>query len=87
MDRQGRTGMGSSIRMPIPVELMKLIHEGIELGHALDIAYGTKNIKQGRGFFGLMTNDTITRTTGYRDGLIVALGHVRHVHQLDLAVV
>ncbi len=44
-----------------------------ELGEALDKIFNRINTKQAEGHFGLMTNKVITRTQGYRDGVIMAL--------------
>ncbi len=73
VDKEGREGIGSSILMLVPKKMMKLIKKGVELGTADDILFGRKNSKQANGFFGIMTNDAITRSTGYRDGVISAL--------------
>ncbi len=73
IDKQGRKGIGSTIRLIVPAEIMELIENGMELGHACDKFYKEENSKQNNGFFGLATNDLITRTSGYRDGVITAL--------------
>ncbi len=71
--KDGREGIGSTIRMQLPEKIVKLIKEGKELGDANDIIFGTVNSKHNQGHFGLMTNNTITRISGYRDGVISAL--------------
>ena len=38
-----------------------------------DKLFGVENSKHGDGHFGLLTNGAITRTSGYRDGVIAAL--------------
>lgn len=73
IDTQGRIGIGSTIKIETPEKLMKLIREGKELGIANDIVSNSTNSKHGDGHFGLMTNNAITRTSGYRDGVIAAL--------------
>lgn len=72
-DRDGKLGVGSSIRMIVPQKMMALILSGKELGEVVDIVFGTKNAKQAEGHFGLMTNKGVTRKDGYRDGVIAAL--------------
>src|SRR3990167_4274778 len=46
---------------------------GKELGEADDIVFGRTNSKQANGAVGILTNDTITRTTYYEQAMILAL--------------
>lgn len=73
VDTHDRIGIGSTIKMETPEKLMALIRQGHELGIANDMIFNTRNSKHSNGHFGLMTNNAITRTTGYRDGVIAAL--------------
>jgi inosine/xanthosine triphosphatase len=73
VDRKGNEGLGSTIRMLTPEKMMDLIKSGMELGHVNDKLFGVENSKHGEGHFGLLTNGAITRTAGYRDGVISAL--------------
>lgn len=73
IDKQNRMGISSSIRMHCPPKMMKYVRKGIELGHVDDLLFGTNNSKHGTGHFGLMTNDAITRSEMYTDGIISAL--------------
>jgi inosine/xanthosine triphosphatase len=78
VDRKGRMGIGSTVRIETPKKLIKLIKQGKELGEANDLYFKEENSKQGQGHFGLMTKGLITRTHGYSEGLIMAL--TRFVH-------
>lgn len=78
VSKKGRIGVASTVRIETPAKLMKLIKKGKELGEANDLYFKKENSKQGQGHFGLMTNGVITRTRGYRDGLIMAL--TRYLH-------
>jgi inosine/xanthosine triphosphatase len=49
----------------LPPEVAKLVHDGIELGHADDIVFKKNNSKQQNGAIGLLTNDAITRKSLY----------------------
>lgn len=49
----------------LPPEVAKLVHEGMELGHADDIVFRKSNSKQQNGAIGLLTNDAITRKSLY----------------------
>ncbi len=78
VDKTGNKGIGSTIKMPTPAKLMALVSKGIELGKANDIVFQTTNSKEAEGHFGLMTRNAITRTSGYRDGVIAALARFIH---------
>lgn len=78
VDKKGNVGIGSSIKMHTSDKLMNHIHNGKELGEATDIEFKVTNSKQGDGHFGLMTNNLVTRTDGYRQGLISALARFIH---------
>ena len=79
-DREGREGIGSTAKAPTPPRIVAMIQEGMELGTANDIVFGTTNSKQNDGHFGLMTKGVITRASGYRDGVIMALARFIHPH-------
>ena len=72
-DREGRNNAGSTIRMVVPDPILKYIDAGDELGTALDKHTGLTNTKQKQGHFGLATDNMLTRTSAYRDGVISAL--------------
>jgi inosine/xanthosine triphosphatase len=77
--KDGRIGVGSSVRMHTPHKMMQMVfEEGIELGKVCDILFKRQNSGQAEGQFGLMTKNLITRTEGYRQGIISAL--VRFIH-------
>lgn len=78
VDKKGNEGIGSSVRMQVPEKMMHFIRKGMELGDVNDIVFKKKNTKHGDGHFGLMTKNAITRTIGYRDGVIAAL--TRFIH-------
>ena len=65
---KGRTGS-----FFLPEKVAKLVHEGMELGHADDVVFGQSNSKQKGGAVGLLTNNLLTRTTYYEQALILAL--------------
>lgn len=77
-NKKGQIGIGSTIHMEAPAKVMRTIRMGKELGDVNDQLFGLKNSKQVAGYFGAMTKGAITRTEGYRDGVIAAL--VRFVH-------
>lgn len=78
VDKKGTEGIGSTIRMKTPHKMITLIHTGMELGQVNDLLFKKKNSKQAEGHFGLMTNNAITRTSAYVDGLVSALTPFLH---------
>ena len=78
VDKNGIVGVGSSAKVIVPTKMMKYIKKGVELGVVCDLVFKSKNSKQENGHFGLMTNNIITRTSGYKDGIVMAL--VRFIH-------
>ena len=78
IDTKGLIGIGSSIHMEVPPKLMKHVSEGKELGTATDIAFATVESGKQAGFFGLMTNNHIDRTSAYADGILAALTRFLH---------
>lgn len=73
IDKHNNEGIGSSMRILMPEKMMQLIFKGKELGEVSDIIFNKTNSKQAEGHFGIMTKNLITRTHGYKDGVIVAL--------------
>lgn len=78
MDKNGKVGIGSSVRCHAPDSMMKLVKKGMELGLVNDKIFARVNSKKAEGHFGLMTNNAITRTQGYKDGVIMALSRFIH---------
>jgi inosine/xanthosine triphosphatase len=78
LDREGRQGIGSSCRMPFPERMIQMVKSGMEVGMAVDQIFGRTNAKHAEGYFGIITKGAITRTDGYRDGVIAALAPFLH---------
>lgn len=78
IDKKGTIGIASSLRMQTPPKVMEMVEQGIEVGFADDIIFGTKNSKHSNGHFGLMTNDAVTRSEAYKDAIISALSRFLH---------
>ena len=73
INNDGQEGIGSTVRMEVHSEIINIVLSGKELGNAIDQFYGGDNLKQKAGYFGMATNNLITRTSGYRDAVISAL--------------
>lgn len=69
-DRVGRSRTSSFV---LPDELVALIRDGYELGHADDKLFGRENSKHENGAIGILTHDLITRTDFYTEAMIMAL--------------
>jgi inosine/xanthosine triphosphatase len=70
--KKGTVGRGRTGSFFIPEKVVKLVHEGKELGVADDIVFGLKNSKQSNGAVGILTNNILTRTTSYESAVILA---------------
>ena len=66
-------GKGKSGTFFLPQPVVKLLREGMELGEADDIVFGTTNSKQDCGAVGLLTGNAINRTELYQAATILAL--------------
>lgn len=76
-DKEGNEGIGATVKMPVAGETIELIKGGMELGHASDKVFNRTNSKHAEGYFGILTKELITRSSGYRDGVIVALADLQ----------
>lgn len=78
IDRVECEGIGATLKLPVSAQMMRLVEQGMELGDICDLLFQKQNSKQANGFFGLMTNDVVTRTRAYTDGVIAALARFLH---------
>jgi inosine/xanthosine triphosphatase len=69
----GVEGVASTLRMAVPETVMRLVHEGRELGQACDMVFGGHNLKQAGGLFGAMTDLAIDRVGTFADAVVAAL--------------
>lgn len=83
VSRKGQEGVASSIRMHTPPKMMKLVKKGKELGEVDDLVFKKQNSKQAEGHFGLMTKGVVSRTAGYKDGVVAALARFIHPKLFD----
>jgi len=57
----------------LPLEVTRLVREGVELGHADDIVFQRNNSKQKDGAIGILTDGLIDRTAYYAHAVMLAL--------------
>jgi inosine/xanthosine triphosphatase len=73
VSRNGKLGIASTVSCLIPAPMMKLVHQGKTMSEVCEILYGDAEIGKKNGYYGLLTNNVITRSIGYADGVVMAL--------------
>ena len=71
--RDGRTGVGGSLAMPLPARVAALVRSGVELGHAMDQVSGGRDTKHGAGAVGILTAGLVDRQRAYESLVTYAL--------------
>ncbi len=69
----GRRSFATTGLFPLPLESLKLVDQGLELGDAMDKITGEKDVKHGPGAVGILTRGVIDRTALYAHGTTLAL--------------
>jgi len=70
---QERVSKAKTSMFALPVEISKLVQEGIELGVATDMIFGKQNTKHSQGVVGMLSKGLIDRTKYYVQPMILAL--------------
>jgi inosine/xanthosine triphosphatase len=78
INKQGDIGVGTSGGLVLPDKVIQKIHEGKTLEQAVDELFGTHEIGEGIGMFGLFTNKVVTRSSGVSHGVAFALARFLH---------
>jgi inosine/xanthosine triphosphatase len=65
VDATGRSGIGGSLAMPLPVAVAQMVRDGLELGHAMDRLIGERDTKHGKGAVGILTAGLVDRQGAY----------------------
>jgi inosine/xanthosine triphosphatase len=73
ISRDGRTGIGGSLAMPLPPAVASLVRGGLELGAAMDRVAGAHDTKRGPGAVGLLTAGLVDRQRAYEHLVAYAL--------------
>ncbi len=71
--RDGRTGIGGSLHMPLPPRVAALVRSGVELGHAIDRLANARDTKHGVGAVGYLTAGLVDRQQAYEPLIAYAL--------------
>ncbi|TMC29335.1 MAG: inosine/xanthosine triphosphatase [Chloroflexi bacterium] len=72
VDREGRSGEASGLRMPLPRIAAQRLRAGAELGDVIDELFGVSLSKQQAGAVGLLTEGFVTRTDAFADLVAMA---------------
>jgi len=78
VDRAGRTGYASGLRMLLPPSLRTGLQAGIELGTLIDALFGVQDSKSASGAIGLLTAGAVSRTDAFAD--LVAMSLAPWIH-------
>lgn len=70
---KNKTSKSRTASFFLPKKIIELVDQGIELGQADDIIFHRQNSKQSNGAVGILTNNTITRTSYYEQAVVMSL--------------
>jgi len=73
LDRAGRQGSASGLRMELPPRLAAGLAAGRELGDLVDDLFGARDSKRQAGAIGLLTAGQVSRTNAFADLVAMAL--------------
>lgn len=77
-DKSGRIAKSSTALFYLPAKVTAYVKEGMELGHANDMFFGTVNLGQGSGGIGYLTGGAIDREAYYLQAAVIALSELKH---------
>jgi inosine/xanthosine triphosphatase len=72
IDREGRTGEASGLRMRLPAAAAARLRAGDELGDVIDDLFSVHASKQQTGAIGLLTEGFVSRTDAFADLVAMA---------------
>jgi inosine/xanthosine triphosphatase len=72
IDRSGRSGEASGLRMPLPPSTTEKLRRGGELGDLIDALFDVHLSKQHAGAIGLLTEGFVSRTDAFTDLVAMA---------------
>ncbi|HSX47192.1 MAG TPA: inosine/xanthosine triphosphatase [Patescibacteria group bacterium] len=73
IDKIGEINTGLSAGIELKGKLLQDVLNGIELSQAINKHFGLKELGKAKGFYGLATDDLITRVDAYENAIIFAL--------------
>ena len=78
LDRDGRTGYASGLRMLLPPQVADGLRAGEELGVLIDRLFGVHDSKTQSGAVGLLTDGVVSRTDAFADLVAMSLAPWLH---------
>lgn len=72
IDRTGRVGEASGLRMRLPASAAQRLRDGVELGDVVDALFDSHLSKQQSGAIGLLTEGFVSRTDAFADLVAMA---------------
>ena len=87
LERNGRQGVGSTARIPLPEHMAEGIRAGRELGDVIDAILGEENVKRKGGTIGALTAGLVLRQEAFEMAVAYALSPLLapNLHQLTNA--
>jgi len=73
VSRAGQLGLASTGRCPLPPTVARLVRQGMELGPADDLVFGSQDSRLKEGAVGLLTRGHIDRARFYAPAVTMAL--------------
>lgn len=73
VSREGKSAFATTTMIAVREDIMKLVDAGQDLGVAVNQALGITNAHDLGGYFGIMTNQRLTRESVFTDACIAAL--------------
>ncbi len=73
LHRSGKSSQSKTGTFYLPPQVVALIQDGMELGHADDLVFQAQNSKQQGGSVGLLTHGLLTREGYYQQAMVLAL--------------
>ncbi len=74
----GKIATGLSSGIELQGSILKAITDGVELNKVLENDFGIQSAGNNNGFYGLATNDLVTRQAAYEQGVTFALASFLH---------
>jgi inosine/xanthosine triphosphatase len=84
--RDGRVGLASTGRCPLPEAVAALVRQGMELGPADDVVFGSQDSRLREGAVGLLTRGHIDRARFYAPAVTMALAPFLNPEHFPLGV-
>jgi inosine/xanthosine triphosphatase len=72
IDKNNNVSKSATLKIQVPEKIMEMVKNKYQLGEATDMIYKKKDTSKKIGFFGLISDKLITRSSAYKDAVIAA---------------